>query len=82
MRIKLWCAQKATNDEPMSYIVLFIYSQNVLQVKSVPLFSSSRLREIEAKSRELLYSGLSNMPLDKSGLEIGPPWVQEKLKSI
>lgn len=65
--------EKAANDEPTSYIVLFISSPNVLQVKSVLLFSLNRLREIEAKSRKLLYSGLSNKTLDKPGLEIGPP---------
>jgi len=65
--------EKAANGEPTCYIVLFIYSQDVLRVKSVLLFSLYRLRESEAKRRELLYSGLSSKPLDKPGLETGPP---------
>lgn len=64
--------EKSAKDEPTSYIVLFIYAQNVLGLKSVLLFSLYRIREVEAKTRQLLFSGLSNKLLDKPGLEIGP----------
>lgn len=50
VQIQLWSVKKPGTDEPTSYTVIFICSQNVLQVKLVLLYSFYRLREIEVKA--------------------------------
>lgn len=79
VQMQPWCMEKAANDEPKAYKLLFRYSQNVWQVESALLFSSYTLGETEAKSRESEYSGLFNKLLYKLRVELGPLWVKENI---